>query len=646
MTMNRYNQTEILEALNRLTESEEKILDSNLLKEAEDRVWLSISQSILNQQSSMPMPNNIQLTQNSQLNSNWSQWWQKKHRLVLVFLGSFVIFTIIALSAYNLALRWNKKQAQPDSIEPIPLQELRSKAEAKFVKLSNGISFQDLQEGINEPAGKPTSITNQPNRSLIDEKLQQEIKNKEDPNNLTVFFTEFEEKYFLPQTVPFANFDISKTIIVKRWISGSYYKNVSYYDNKIKDLDLGTPEYFVLYLGGKYAIKEIYTQPYYLSGITLSSPRDAEIEFLKNLLNPSDPNTIIVDHGLQTIDGKKLRVIEVRSDPFPSFENEYNSSSKEEITEISGQSQNTFEYITNTSTKFYFDQNDLSLHLVESYINNQLEYQQKIIKNQVLEKQQANKIFHYQELSNLPIKEYKTNPPNDYSIADFVQKYDLYFIPELQVENISYYLNSTTGDGKDLGYSYYDHYYNPDFNPYINQGDLNLVGDLPSLPKNYLAIYYQYPLEVGIYKEDKPKYEDMFPYYGKQTRSEVKKERNIQILLNKNQPTNGKYLELALKLEDGNTAQNGDQYVKTLLVIEFKVGKYWYILSYDLNFDLENSTEDSSTNNFNVKNYLSQDQIRLSKLTLEQAKEIDQKNQQKHLQNDTTTPPQSATNLD
>jgi hypothetical protein len=626
--MNRYNQTEILEALNRLTESEEKILDSNLLKEAEDRVWLSISQSILNQQSSMPMPNNIQLTQNSQLNSNWSQWWQKKHRLVLVFLGSFVIFTIIALSAYNLALRWNKKQAQPDSIEPIPLQELRSKAEAKFVKLSNGISFQDLQEGINEPAGKPTSITNQPNRSLIDEKLQQEIKNKEDPNNLTVFFTEFEEKYFLPQTVPFANFDISKTIIVKRWISGSYYKNVSYYDNKIKDLDLGTPEYFVLYLGGKYAIKEIYTQPYYLSGITLSSPRDAEIEFLKNLLNPSDPNTIIVDHGLQTIDGKKLRVIEVRSDPFPSFENEYNSSSKEEITEISGQSQNTFEYITNTSTKFYFDQNDLSLHLVESYINNQLEYQQKIIKNQVLEKQQANKIFHYQELSNLPIKEYKIhlNSPNDYSIADFVQKYDLYFIPELQVENISYYLHSTEDD-EYLGYSYYDHYYDPDFNPYINQEDLNPVGDLPSLPKNYLASYYQNSLAFSIYEQDKPKYEEISPY-GKNARVEVKKENSVQIFLNKDKPITGKRVELKIELPN-IPAEDQKPETVNFLVIEFKIGKYWYILSYNLNFDLENSTEDSSTNNFNVKNYLSQDQIRLSKLTLEQAKEIDQKIQQK-----------------
>ncbi len=623
MTMNRYNQTEILEALNRLTESEEKILDSNLLDQVEDRVWLSISQSILNQQSSMPMPKNIQLTPNSQLNSNWSQWWQKKHRLVLVFLGSFVILTIIILSTYNVALRWSKQQVQPDLIQPIPLQELRGKAEAKFVKLSNGISFQDLQEGINEPTGKPTSITNQPNRSLINEKLQQEIKNKEDPNNLTVFFTEFEEKYFLPETVPFANFDISKTIIVKSWISGSYYKNVSYYDNKIKDLNLGTPEYLVFYLGGKYAIKGIYTQPYYLSGITLSSPKDAEIEFLKNLLNPSDPNTV-VDQGLQTIDGKQLRVIETKHTTLPVVD------------------QNETEIIFDGSTKYYFDQNDLSLHLVESYRNNQLEYQQKIIKNQVLEKQQANKIFHYQELSNLPIKEYKIhlNSPNDYSIADFVQKYDLYFIPELQVENISYYLNSTE-DGKDLGYSYYDHYYDPDFNPYINQENLNLVEDLPSLPKNYLASYYQYPLEVSIYEEDKPKYEDMFPYYGKQARFEVKKENSVQIFLNKDKPITGKRVELRIELPNVPAEDQKPETVN-FLVIEFKIGKYWYILSYDL----ENSTEGSSTSNFNVKNYLSQDQIRLSKLTLEQAKEIDQKNQQKYLQKDATTPPQSATNLD
>jgi hypothetical protein len=269
---------------------------------------------------------------------------------------------------------------------------------------------------------------------------------------------------------------------------------------------------------------------------------------------------------------------------------------------------------------------------VESYRNNQLEYQQKIIKNQVLEKQQASKIFHYQELSNLPVKEYKIhlNSPNDYSIADFVQKYDLYFIPELQVENISYYLHSTEDD-EYLGYSYYDHYYDPDFNPYINQEDLNLVGDLPSLPKNYLAsyyqYYYQYPLEVGIYEEDKPKYEEMF-LYGKQASFEVKKENSVQIFLNKDKPITGKRVELKIELPN-IPAEDQKPETVNFLVIEFKIGKYWYILSYNLNFDLENSTEDSSTNNFNVKNYLSQDQIRLSKLTLEQAKEIDQKIQQK-----------------
>ena len=639
MTMNRYNQTEILEALNRLTESEEKILDSNLLNEVEDRVWLSISQSISNQQSSMPMPNNIQLTPNSQLNSNWSQWWQRKHRLVLVFLGSFVIFTIIALSAYNLALRWNKKQAQPDSIEPIPLQELSSKAEAKFVKLSNGISFQEVQQAINTPTNNPRSAMNQPTHSPINEKLKEEVQNKEDPNNLTVFFTEFEEKYFLPKSLPFANFDITKKLIVQSWISGSFYKNIHYYDNKIVNFSVGTPEYQISYLGGKYAIKGMYTQPYHLSGITAPSPKDVEVELLKNLLNPINLNKV-VDFGLQTIDNKKLRVIEVRRDPLPSIKNEYNSSSKEEITEISGQSQNTSEYITNTSTKYYFDQNDLSLHLVEDYTNNQLLKQTKITKSQILEKQQASKLFHYQELGNLPIKEYKIYipNPNDFLISGFVEKYDLYYIPELGIENIYYSPNPDEyTNSPDSNYYYYD----PDFNPDIKQELLNISEDVPSLPKNYLASYYQNSLEVSIYEEDKPKYEDMF-LYGKQARLEVKKERNVQILLNEDQPTNGKYLELALKFEDGNTAQNGDQYVKTFLVIEFKVGKYWYILGYDL----KDSTISSSANSFDLKSYLSQEQIRFSKLTLEQAREIDKKNQKSYNYNENNTPPYQSNNLD
>jgi len=130
--------------------------------------------------------------------------------------------------------------------------------------------------------------------------------------------------------------------------------------------------------------------------------------------------------------------------------------------------------------------------------------------------------------------------------------------------------------------------------------------------------------------------------YGKQARLEVKKERNVQILLNEDQPTNGKYLELALKFEDGNTAQNGDQYVKTFLVIEFKVGKYWYILGYDL----KDSTISSSANSFDLKSYLSQEQIRFSKLTLEQAREIDKKNQKSYNYNENNTPPYQSNNLD
>jgi hypothetical protein len=178
-----------------------------------------------------------------------------------------------------------------------------------------------------------------------------------------------------------------------------------------------------------------------------------------------------------------------------------------------------------------------------------------------------------------------------------------------------------------LGYSYYDHYYDPDFNPYINQEDLNPVGDLPSLPKNYLASYYQNSLAFSIYEQDKPKYEEISPY-GKNARVEVKKENSVQIFLNKDKPITGKRVELKIELPN-IPAEDQKPETVNFLVIEFKIGKYWYILSYNLNFDLENSTEDSSTNNFNVKNYLSQDQIRLSKLTLEQAKEIDQKIQQK-----------------
>ena len=639
--MNRYHQTEILEALNRLAESNETDLDSDLLKKAEDRVWLSISKSVFNQQLSTPMPNNIQSTPNSQLNSNWQQWWQNKHRLVFTFLGSFTILVIIAIFSYNLAFRLIKPQTQLNSIdEPLSLEELRTKAEAKFIKLSNDISFQEIQQLTNTPSNNPSSIPGQPSRPIINEKLKQEIQNREDPNNLTVFFSELEEKYFLPPNLPFADFDISKSLTTKIWISGSFSKVVDYYDNKIINLSVNTPEYQISYLGGKYAIKGVYTKPYYLSSITIPSPKDVEIELLKSLLNPIDSNRII-DYGLQTVNNKKLRVIEVKHDILPPLNNQYNTSPNENTLTTFNQTQATqtvTNYISTTSTKYYFDQDDLTLHLTEDYTNNQLLKQTKLIKSQILEKQQADKIFNYQELGNLPIKEYKIYAygPDDYLVTNFVKKYDLYFVPELGLENIYYYLSDHI-NSTDSNYYYYD----PDFNPNVKRQDLNYIEDLPSLPKNYLGSYYQTPLEVSIYEADKPKYEDMFPY-GKQARFKVKKERDVQILLNKDQPINGKYLELALRFEDGSTAQNEDQDVKNLLVIEFKVGKYWYILS----FDLENSTISSSASNFDLKGYLSQTQIQLSKLTLEQAREIDEKNKQRQNQNENSIPPYQSSSLD
>ena len=635
--MNKFNQTEILEALNRLTESNKTDIDSDLLKEAEDRVWLSISKFVFSQQLVTPIPNNTQLTPTNQLNSKWQQWWQKKYHLVFAFLGSFTILVIIAISSYNIIFRLTKQQSQLDPTEPVPLEELRTKAEAKFIKLSNGIPFQEVQQGINTPTNNPNSIPGQPAQPIIDEKLQQEIQTKTDPNNLTVFFSESEEKYFLPELLPshFTNFDISKSIIIQTWIGGSYYKTISYHDNKIIELNLDTPEYNIRFLGGKYAIKGIFNEPQYFSGIVIS-PRDTEIELLKSLLNPSDPN-IIVDYGLQTIDGKKLRVIEIKHDQLPPSNNEDTSTQNQNISLENNQNQIVADYYTiNSSTKYYFDQNDLSLFFIEYYTYNRLVKQTKIIKSQILEKQQADQVFHHQELGNLPIKQYKIHfhNPDDYLVANFVKKYDLFFIPELGIENIGY----ASFSNHDHEY-YEDYYFDPDFNPNLKQEDL-VRKNMFIPPKNLLGTYSQTPVDFDIYEHDKPSYDEIFYYYYiADTSFKVKQERDIQILLDNDKPIKGKYIELIRYYNNPPKDENPD--VGNYLIIEFKVGKYLYILTYNL----ENSQISDSTNNFDLKNFLSQDQIRLSKLTLEQAKEIDQKNQQKNLQNDTTTP-QSTTNLD
>ncbi len=613
--MKSYNHTQIQEALDKIQESQ---LSSPVVDASQDRVWSKINSSIQNNTAmSKPSPS-------TQTNS-WRNMFFKP-RAYLIGGSIFLMVVVVAV-----AIQFSLNKPQPtDPTQAIPISELREKADRRLAQLTNGVSLTTLQATVDDlevpQSAQAEAGSNAPSRdasqtstlSIVNAKEAQEIVQQQEITDGVVFYTEteltyesFENEYCgggptLSGLIYCGGFPTaegqSQTVNLKSWTSANYYKTITTQEGKIIDFYLSTPEYSLSYMGGKYAIKEIYAEANYFSGISLiegDSPRNYEIDFLKYLLDPSND---FEDLGMQEVDRRYYRVIEANFEDF--FEpvdcaDPLNYAGCGVASESSqDETQGTIDDLAmnNFTTRYYIDQDNLILYLTEELQDGQVISSSKNLASETYQNQPLANFFHAQEVAGVELKEITITYPTqeDLSLSNFIKKFDLYYSPKLSMDFIYAYDESIFQKG---GFELYN---SPDYNPYLIDMEENSPQWVP-----ILASYYQDAIRV-IITEQEPNQDD---YYG-----ELVENKTIQVSL-EGQVVNGQFLERREtypeeKLENGEVIPAATYTTK---IVTFQVNGYWYQLS----------VYDSSFMDQPAPDIFADDKLELTKLTADQAREID-----------------------
>lgn len=622
--MKRFSQTQVQEALEKL---DRPSLDRSKISQAQGQVWSRLNSSIQN--SSMSKPSQSASTNSWQVALTNSRFW---------LIGSAIILVVVMSSlAARLVLSPNGNQ--PNSNEPIPIAQLKERADSRLAKLTGGVELTTLQATVQEvqrPENVPESAASNSSdqsisRTFINTDEAKRIIESEEIKDDVVFYTETEYTSFSPEEGSFgfaSGFDYTKPILQKSWISANYSKNISLQDDKILDFYLSTPEYSITYLGGKYAIKEIYAESYYFSGLSLdseNSARNYEMEFLKFLL---DPNNDFEDLGMQEVDGKFYRVIEMNNEamllgeevadpafdmaePTPSNSTDTEAdSNSDEVVSSDAQPEEYSEPATmptepwgvDSKTRYYIDQDKLTLYQTEYFEEGELLSRAKNLQSETYENEALDKFFNQSEISSVPIEEIRIAypRPEDLTVSKFIQKYDLFYLPVLSQEYLSVYDNElwNTSDQYKL-------YESKDFNP--NFSSDMLISEPNSWPSP-IASYYQDFLITDIYAEKPIEYINSF--------GDPISTKSISINLGGNTVSADSYefsntgvTELVDDPEIGTTEAGSIQFMV------FPHQDRWYVLSSAIFGDYE----DQSSVNLTI----------LEKLTPEEAEVIDSQTKQR-----------------
>lgn len=634
--MNKYNFTQIQESLENLQKPK---LSSQLINNSKEKVWSNLSSSILKQSSMTPQtpPTKSQ---------SWKNFLSRPQYLLA---GSTLVLVIVVAM---VALRFNFLNQPQTSVEAaVSIPELRSRADKKLSTLTNGVSLTTLKSTVEtvkapQPSNvstnsssstKPSESQNNSTTTFVNSEKAKEIVEKEQIKDDVVFYTETEMQYLGDSSAissTYTGLDITKPTVQKLWMSANYYKSVTYNDGKIVDFFLSTPEFSLTYLGGKYAVKEVYSDNNYFGGFGFGatseySPRNMEIEFLKYLL---DENNQFNDLGMKTVDGKNLRVIEVKYDfsMYPTTLsghqtlNESSASTTQE-TIVKGDSSDTsystedsidvqtkdipsdpsiMPPVENYSTRYYIDQSSLSLYLTEELVDDKVTMTSKQLASQTYQNQDIQNFFHSNELGNIEIRDVVINYPSPeaFTLASFIKDFDLFYFESINTDYIS-----ATNQAIYAKYSGSNHYSDPDFNPYI----ATLEESTTIYYQTSLANYYQEFVSTEIL-DQKPDYSTYLYDYSKK-----QNERQIKVSLDgKTIPAT--YFEIVYNYPE---AKYEDQYTdvvypassETNIFIEFQFGNYWYKIT---------AWQDSTNSNIDP---LKLDIVKLTKMTPEKAKEIDDK---------------------
>ncbi len=475
------------------------------------------------------------------------QYSVKKRIIIVTVLGVLLITTITGGVFF-----YSKNQTKPitpkkkelvvaEKTKPSDSKDYKTLADQRLKQLTGGISIQDV-EGTKPEITAPLnsrgaqakasiSSANELSQTPNTKKAAQLQNNNQQVDDL-IFYSEIENKIYAelqyisnkggsvvsPSTT-------GKTVTNKTWTSTNYSKFISFEAGKTTNFSLFTPDYNVNYIGGEYAIQELFPEKQFFSPIL--SPnygRDSEISFLKSLLNDSN----IQNLGNIKKDDKNLQLFETKP---PLF-----TDNPDKIALPNGELKMAKPELQTAqfSTKYYVDTNTFELYLTEFYQNGQLQSSSKTITTKEYQHPVLVDYFNTNEIKNTPIKEVSVSfpSPEDNSLLSFNQKYPIYYSDELYKpeKNISFYINQVTKS--DFFKLYNSIKYNPSLNLSDTVEELNpMLGtySLHSINSNgvysyRVNIYKDQPsitgADYGVYSVFSQKYGDYFYQFNQLSEGE------------------------------------------------------------------------------------------------------------------------------
>ena len=200
------------------------------------------------------------------------------------------------------------------------------------------------------------------------------------------------------------NIDYSKPITTKSWYSTNYRKFIAEQNGKIISYTLQTPNSYLEYLGGSYAITQQLDKNQSFSGLVSDNNQATtnwELEFIKSILS----NNQIKIVGTDQIDGKTVNVYQENIDEI-SLDSDSNTSSNNSATN-SNASNSKSTGSTGNYIKYYIDPNDIILYKTDIYNNNELTNSSATVKSLEYKGEQEDKFFTTSEIKDVDIKEAK-----------------------------------------------------------------------------------------------------------------------------------------------------------------------------------------------------------------------------------------------
>ncbi len=544
-------------------------------------------------------------------------FWQK-NKYLIIGLSSVII---LGLAATGIIF-YNQMNRVPDTTivaleskrktKPTESNNLKTLAEARLEQLTNGVNLSEIEDQIGATSENFTGsqqFTNSPSRSLsvigstslevsqkstsegansrsgqfsaeisepsvvqsIDSEKAQEIVEKNEINDTVAFYSKNEitrpsdaNDQFLPYFgygYAYTSIDYTQPVEIETWLSANYYKSISRQNGEIKDFYLSTPDFYLMYLGGDYAIQENYDQRRYLGGIYEDEFVNPEIEFLRYLLSDDSKLKTL---GTKTIDGVVVDVFEY------SFE--YQDTDGQTISHV---------------TKYFVDQENFVLQMVENLVNDQVIYREKSLDSQELNGTAiVEEVYKTEEISEVEVKEtswqvYQYNP-DDFLLQSFIKKYDIYYSEQIPSSYL-YASDHSLWQNQE----FYDLFYSQAFNPALTDQEINSYQTWP------LASYHQ---EYTSFEIRPTQYFPNEPY------EVIEDERIVEVELG-NRQLDGRAFRSVYSFEDGFSY--GSE------MVEFEVDGLWYLVS---QWDL----------NYTPTQIVRQNPFRLEKLSPKRAQELDQ----------------------